>query len=115
MCYLKQSITCLYYVTLPIYALILLTLILSKEFRSAFFTLFISTSLADCFFILSRILGVKVREVLLATSLSDGVVATLGTMAVWFASRIQCLGVFLIAINRLTAIKLPAKHRKVGT
>ena len=111
-CYLKETISCMYNLTLPFYVVTVLLLVTSKDLRHSFFILFISSSLADIYFIIRPKLQLTLYESL-AANVDSNVSGTLLEMTTWYFSRAEYLGILLTAINRFTAMRHPTKQELV--
>ena len=107
------------FATLPIYILLIITLWKQRKdeiLKSAFFKLMISVGIADIGTIISIFLTTRlalygwVPQIFIWLG---GTGARITNIFSFFFSFAQTCGVFIVAINRYTAFRMPLRHEKV--
>lgn len=92
------------------------------DFRSSFYSIFISVGIADC---IQRIFNEYSTNLPFDSSLqyfylnvsngNDHVLPKIGTFTEYFCGYAQYFGHLLVSINRFTAMSYPLKHEKVAS
>jgi hypothetical protein len=107
------------FATLPIYILLIIMIWTHRKedtIKNSFFKLMISVGIADIGTIITLFLTTRlalygwVPQIFISLG---GTAARLTNILSGFFSSAQCFNVFVVAINRYTAYRMPSRHQKV--
>ena len=114
-CFLDFTLQISSLIILPFYITLLYTLIkFRNQLNSSFFTLFISTGIADCCFLILQQLFLSIPKLYFPEMREEPILSMGYKVTTWSLYFTQVFGILLIAVNRYLGLTNPMKYEQVG-